>query len=250
MVDQSQLSVLYATNGLTDAERDIMEFIANNMEDAISMGANGIARACYTSSTSVTRLAKKLGYKNSRDMLFAFEHLSHTPSGFSASRNGSYLRYRPHDLNRLFDVLSRKGCIGMAGQGYSALVTTYMERKLMAFGCQVIQQNDLEPHTILKNFGAQLDAYLLVTKSGNTRAILDTAEECHNVGVPVIGITGNSNSALRQYADSLFVIQDDAPFDIENTEPNYFFGYCILAFEEILGTFLARSDQQGVSEES
>lgn len=240
MIDKDQLSVLFATKKLTDAERDIMEFIANNLEEAVTMGANGIARACYTSSTSVTRLAKKLGFKSSRDMLFEFEHLSTTPSGFSAGSNGSYLRYRPCDLELLFSVLARKGCLGLAGQGYSNLITTYMERKLMAFGCQVIQQNDLEPRTIMANFADRLDAYILVSKSGNTRAILETAEECQRAGIQVIGITGNSNSTLRRYTDSLFVIQDDRPFDIENIDPNYFFGYCILAFEEMLKIFNAR----------
>ena len=73
MINEKELEVLFAAKKLSDAEKQILTFIANNLEQAIHLGAQGIAQHCYTSSATVVRLAKKLGYDGSREMLYEFE---------------------------------------------------------------------------------------------------------------------------------------------------------------------------------
>lgn len=240
MIDKEQLDVLYASKRLSDIEKDILSFIANNLEEAITLGANGIARSCYTSTTTITRLAKKLGFKNSHEMLFDFRYRLNAPNGIGHTPEGSYLHYQQSDLDALFKALGTRGTIGISGQGYSGIVAEYFERKILAFGCMVIQQEDLEPETIMRNFGRSLNAQLCISKSGETGMVLDIARQCKQLGVPVIAFTGSQTSPLASLADSTFVINDDAPFDIENVRPNFFFAYCILAFEEMLHIFEQR----------
>ena len=230
MINEKELEVLFAAKKLSDAEKQILTFIANNLEQAIHLGAKGIAQHCYTSSATVVRLAKKLGYDGSREMLYEFERTANAPQGISGSKTDPYLRYKPGDLDAFFAALEKRGTIGVSGQGYSKLVADYLERKLMAFGCIVIQQADLEPETVLDNFRDKLDAFLV-----------QTAELCRSFGIPTIAFTGNRMSSIASLADALFVITDDHPFDIENVEPNFFFGYNILAIEEMLNIYQHRN---------
>lgn len=239
MIDKEQIEVLYASKRLSDAEKKILEFIANDVPAAVHLGTKGIAGACYTSSATVTRLAKKLGYASSREMLFDLERTANAPAGVISTDERTYLRYNARDLAALRRALEAKGTIGISGQGYSGLIAQYMERKLIAFGCTVIQQRDLEPETIVRNFMQQLDAFIFVSKSGSTGIITETARRCVDANVPVIAFTGNQKSELAQLANAHFIIKDDYPFDIENVQPNFFFGYCLLAFEEILRGFAA-----------
>lgn len=239
MIDRDQLKVLYASRRLSDAEKNILEFVANDVDGAAKLGTKGIARACYASSATVTRLAKKLGYASSREMLFDLQRRANAPAGVISTDERTYLRYDAHDLAALHHALASKGTIGLSGQGYSGLIAQYMERKLIAFGCTVIQQRDLEAETIVRNFMQQLDAFIFVSKSGGTQIILDTARRCRKASVPVISFTGNVKSELAELSDAHFIIQDDYPFDIENVQPNFFFGYCLLAFEEILRSYAA-----------
>lgn len=241
MINEKELEVLFAAKKLSDAEKQILIFIANNLKQAIHLGAQGIAQHCYTSSATVVRLAKKLGYDGSREMLYEFERTANAPQGISGSKTDPYLRYKPGDLDAFFTALEKRGTIGVSGQGYSKLVADYLERKLMAFGCIVIQQADLEPETVLANFRDKLDAFLFISKSGETEIVVQTAELCRSFGIPTIAFTGNRMSSIASLADALFVITDDHPFDIENVEPNFFFGYNILAIEEMLNIYQHRN---------
>lgn len=237
MIDIEQLEVLYASKRLSDAEKNILGFVANDVDAAVRLGTKGIARACYTSSATVTRLAKKLGYASSREMLFELRRSAHAPAGVISTDQRTYLRYDARDLEALHHALDARGTVGLSGQGYSGLITQYMERKLIAFGCTTVQQRDLEPETVVRNFHDRLDAFIFVSKSGSTGIIVETARRCREAKVPVIAFIGDQKSELAELANAHFIIQDDYPFDIENVQPNFFFGYCLLAFEEILRSF-------------
>lgn len=240
MINSEQLRALFASKKLSATEQQILEFIANNTAEAVELRTTGIAQRCYTSPTTVVRTANKLGFDSSREMLYELERIGNAPRGIIPNGEGIYLRYDPDDLEALFSTLEKRGTIGLSGQGYSYLITRYLEKKLMAFGCTVVQQADLEPSTVLENFSSKVDSFLFVSKSGETRITRETAELCHKAGIPTIAMTGNAKSSLAQTCDALFIINDELPFDIENVEPNYFFGYCILAIEEILRIYQQR----------
>ena len=55
---------------LTDTEMSVLEFLLTHIDDALKLGVRGVAKANYTSTSTVMRLAKKLGYNGFIEMYY------------------------------------------------------------------------------------------------------------------------------------------------------------------------------------
>lgn len=239
MINGSFINKLYTDYKLSDTEKEVLKYIATHIDEALKNGIRGVAQANYTSATTVMRLSKKLGYEGFREMIYSFKSTLSSPTGqlSAAVRDKVHFSYDMQDLQSFISILDRKGFVCVHGQGYSRLIAEYLERKLISSACTAIAQDYLEADTIISNFRHKLDAMIIVSKSGNNPFAVEAAQQCREAKVLTIVFTGNPHSELRKYCDTVFVIKDDHPFDIENVQSNYFFGYCILAFEEIFDIY-------------
>ena len=101
---------LVQDKNLTDTEQQVLEYIVGNLDTALSQGVRAIAHANYTSTSTIMRLAKKMGYGGFVDMCYRLRPLVEEPqrlasegqtflASFSAS---SLLYYNPYDLLKSF----------------------------------------------------------------------------------------------------------------------------------------------------
>ena len=224
---------------LSDMERELLEYISKNTSEALKIGVRGVAQKAYSSPASVIRLSQKLGFAGFREMLYAFQSISDSHTAYMPAKIHKKMHFvnAVEDLELFFRILNQKGFVCLHGQGYSMLLAEYLEKKLLSSACTAIRQDYLEADTIIRNFGRRLDAMILISRSGNTPFVTYTAQHCRKAGIPMIAFTGNPLNELKGCCDQVFLIKDSHPFDIENTQSNYFFGYCILAFEEIFDIY-------------
>ena len=47
---------------LTDIERNVLEYLLTHLDQALKLGVRGVARENFTSTSTVMRLSRKLGY--------------------------------------------------------------------------------------------------------------------------------------------------------------------------------------------
>lgn len=236
MIDKRQIAKLYSTAKLSETEQSVLEYLINNVDQLSNEGIRNVAQACYTSMTTVMRLAKKLGYSGYREMVFNLQHLQSVSQEVShdLENNQVHFTYRPDDLKLLLDALSQNHLIGVNGEGYSRIIAEYAQHKLTGSGKMTVMQDYLETDQFISAFSDKLDLMILISKSGQTKAIVEMADACREANVLTAAFTGNSNSELAQIVDVPLVVKDEHPFDIKNVKPNCFAGYCILAFEELL----------------
>jgi len=64
------LSKLIDGKNLTDAEEKVLRYIIDHIDDVIKMGVRTIAKNNYTSTSTIMRLTKKLGYAGFVDMYY------------------------------------------------------------------------------------------------------------------------------------------------------------------------------------
>ena len=55
------LNKLTCTASLTDTERAVLEFLLTHIDEALKLGVRGVAKANFTSTSTVMRLSRKLG---------------------------------------------------------------------------------------------------------------------------------------------------------------------------------------------
>ena len=241
MIDKRQIAKLYSTAKLSETEQSVLEYLINNVDQLGSEGIRNVAQACFTSMTTVMRLAKKLGYSGYREMAFSLQHLQSASQeiNLDLKNNQVHFTYRADDLKLLLDALSQNHTVGVNGEGYSRIIAEYVQRKLIGIGKTAVMQDYLETDQFIDAFGDKLDLMVLISKSGQTHAIVEMANACRKANVVVAAFTGNPSSDLAQLADVPLIVKDDHPFDVKNAKPNCFAGYCILAFEELLSLSLS-----------
>ncbi|MGL9730992.1 MurR/RpiR family transcriptional regulator [Enterococcus sp. DIV0756] len=64
--------------GLTNTEKRIADYILDNLTTAPSLNVDELAKNTYTSHSSVSRLARKMGYDGFRDFRIALSEIAHS----------------------------------------------------------------------------------------------------------------------------------------------------------------------------
>ena len=56
-------------------EKELIEYFVNNVSEALELGVRGVAKKKYTSTSTIMRLSKKLGYSGFIEMLYSFREV-------------------------------------------------------------------------------------------------------------------------------------------------------------------------------
>ena len=164
---------------LSQTEQSVLEYLMEHTEEALKIGIRGVAQKKYTSTATVMRLAKKLGFEGFREMIYSFR-TEMDPAGNTLPeelREQIHFIYDMQKLDIFFHILARKGFICIQAEGHSALLAEYLEKKLLGNACIVIRKEYLGADTIVRNFRNQLDAMVIISKSGNSVAGVEVAKK-------------------------------------------------------------------------
>lgn len=234
MVDRQHIEKLFEAAKLSQTERGVLAYLISHLDEAESLNIKDVASECFTSSTTVIRLSKKLNYRGFREMVFDLRRFANPhATGIGSSQAGNDFTCSDDAIEGFREALARGGSICLYGEGWSSIVTDYMEKKLIISGHQVVSHAYLGTNTLLKRI-PNLDTAIFVSKGGSTISVTEAARRCQLAEVRTFAFTGNVRGKLTQYADGVFTVQDDDPFDSENRSRNLFFARCIAAFEELM----------------
>ena len=121
---------------LTDTEHTVLEYILDHLDTVQTEGVRGVARANYTSTSTIMRLARKMNYSGFVDMCYKLRSLVETPrqtmqeeedflNGFSTQ---SLLNYNTKTDFRAF--LIKASCINKSPHVYAV---THSSGKVISF---------------------------------------------------------------------------------------------------------------------
>lgn len=233
-IKSTEIERLFASAKLSPTERKVLVFLINNAQELEGMGLKSVAKSCFTSSTTVIRLAQKLGYHGYRELSYELSTLADNQQGSSAPELSALgCKCTQQDIDIFNMALSKSGVACLYGEGWSHIIAEYIEKKMIIHGHQTILHDFLGTNTLLEQM-PDLSMAILISKSGFTTAVNEAARRCKRVGIPIVSILGNKRSRLAQYSDAVFLVTDDHPFESENRSRNYFFARCIMVFEELL----------------
>lgn len=127
---------------LTDTERTVLEYILDHLDTVQTEGVRGVARANYTSTSTIMRLARKMNYSGFVDMCYKLRSFTETPhqtmqeeedflNGFSTQSLLNYNTYTQLKICAEKLLEQRDKMIFVYGTGFSGTVATYLTQKLV-----------------------------------------------------------------------------------------------------------------------
>lgn len=219
-------------NSLNTMEMSILRAMQHQVEAGRErVPIREVAAEAYSSTASVVRLAKKLGYPGYSAMLFAMQQDDGAAEeGQDAPRRIRLVcdresldaaRWLPA---RLLDAgLSR---IHVVGAGYSAYVAGYLCQRLQELGLFATEKSPLDFHDRVPVF------CVYVSESGETSDLAFIQERCQSRGIEDCVFTAHGESTLARRARHRVVVRrNDAGKD---DGADFFSAYCLIIIERMV----------------
>ncbi len=229
---------------LTDTELQVLHYVLDHLDTALTQGVREIARQNYTSTSTIMRLSRKMGYSGFVDMCYKLQTLAqeHTEQistdqffleGFSLD---SLLRYNTYDqLKQCANYIAGidEKLIFIYATGFSGLIGSYLTKKLTNMGRLCLFASGSDSIGMFENSLGSMGLFLCVSKSGETPLVLDKIRVARENGIHTVAITGEQPNRVSRYADLWFRVEDCCKLDDQNVRPNTFFPQAMMLTELI-----------------
>lgn len=225
---------------LTPSERQVVNYILGNPEEAVGIGISELAQRTYTSTSTVMRLCKRLGidsFVNFRQKLVldldiykrtsllsrsqepiekhdSIEDIFEKVSSYNAK---SIIDFK--ELNKVsvvksvIDLMEKAECFDFYGVGASNLVAQDARLKAMRLGIFATAYDHFGEMIIASKISDKKRLAFMISYTGETIDILKSAKILGAKGVPTISITSNTDNTLSNLCDyNLFVSSTESVF--------------------------------------
>ncbi|EOL42305.1 MurR/RpiR family transcriptional regulator [Enterococcus phoeniculicola] len=227
---------LLPNSNLRDDDEKIIENIIADIEEKKLIEIKKVAEQNFTSQSSISRLAKRAGFKNFKEFIFFLE----TEFSIKSSKQIDNLPFASssHSWDTIDEFFSNAFAtkkIYLFGEGFCQFLVDYTYRKLLLKkiyaidldGVEISLVSDETPHTLIT-----------FSQSGENKRGLIKMKECKSYGGKVIAITSTENSSYVKQSDLSFIVdRGSTGLDYENQNLNYFFGNSLNLIEYLIGIY-------------
>lgn len=239
------LDKLVKSKDITKLEQQVLEYIINNINNVMKLGVRGVAKENFTSTSTIMRLSKKLGYDGFVDMVYNIMPLIHKESSTAADMNfvmegvnlDSLLKYIcEEDILKFVGLLNNPPGknIFVYGTGFSKLTAEYLNNRLVIIGKKSIFASGSDSIGIFENHLEDMGMLIVVSKSGETKTVFDKVMTAKNRGIKVVSITREIENSIGKVSDINFRIFDMNKLDDRNYYPNTFFPNACMLVEYLI----------------
>lgn len=209
-------------DNFTPLEKTIADFFIQNTQ-RIDFSSRNISKLLYVSEASLSRFAKKCGFKGYREFLFryeqGFEEFKIVANSYSKQvlttyqelLNKSYSLLDEIQLRRIANLLSTKKRIYVYGKGSSGFVAQEMKLRFMRIGVNIESITDSH---IMKMNSVLLSSDCLVigiSVSGKTSEVIRSLQAAKYQGAITILMTSHNEKTFQSFCDEilLFAVKEN-----------------------------------------
>lgn len=210
-------------DSFTPLEKVIADFFIKN-DEKVDLSSKSISKRLYVSEASLSRFAKKCGFKGYREFVFGYEHrrmpVTYTPTGsrvkmvfndYQELLNKSYALLDEAQVARIVNILSQKKRVYVYGKGSSGLVANEMKFRFMRIGVNIEAITD---DHVMKMNSVLLDQECVVigiSVSGKTEGVMDSLRAAKKCGASVILMTSHKKLQYQDFCDEvlLFAVKEN-----------------------------------------
>ena len=212
--------------GFSDLEKDIAQYIIQNRDKVVTMKLTDLAKATYTSPSTVSRLCRKLGEKSYNDFRLHFatavqssyNHCVDFNKPFEEKDSSEVIIHNIGEiyketvsatdevldmkiLSKVIDILDNANIIDVYGSGDSFLSALMFQHKMTYVNKPTyltVIPTDQNQRALYANKDT---VTLIISYSGETDEVKKVIDVIKEKGGTVIGITSIDKSYLREKAD-------------------------------------------------
>lgn len=226
---------------LTDTERSVLEFLLTHIDDALKLGVRGVAKANYTSTSTVMRLAKKLGYNGFIEMYYKLlGEAGHSERGYEL--NESFVSFFAGDnsltpeIYQSLRLAARKvyetdQLVFIYGMGFSSLMAEYLAKKLLVLGIKCIFSDASDSIGIFENNLEDIGVLIVFSRSGRSPHVLNRVRTARENAISTIAFTSDGENPLKTESSISISVEDDSHLDDRNMKPTMFFAKTLTMIE-------------------
>lgn len=249
------LSKLVENKGLTEIELKVLNYMIDNIEDLNKMGVRGIAKNNFTSTSTIMRLAKKLGYSGFLEMQYNLLSLTKNEFGDNLNESSFIESLKMNNLlkgisneaiNKFLDILFNddQKVIFIYANGFSGIVAEYINKKLLVMGKRCILSNGTDSIGVFENNLDFINSIIVISKSGETPMVLNKVKTAKEHNIKVVSFTNELENSISKISDISFKIEDTNKLDDRNIMPNTFFPKVLIIVELLVYEYYKRKNSK------
>lgn len=204
-------------DNLTTVERKIADFFICNRRN-MDFSAKAISEKLFVSEASLSRFAKKCGYKGYREFIFQYEETfvekqesirDNTRAVMNAYQeilNRTYNLLDEAQIRRICRYLGQAKCVFVCGKGSSGLAASEMELRFMRIGVDIDSIQDSDVIRMQAVFQNQESLVFGFSISGAKEDIRYLLYEAHKRGAKTVLLTAKNNPDFDEFCDEVVLL--------------------------------------------
>lgn len=204
-------------DNFTTVEKIIADFFINNQE-RIDFSSKSISKRLFVSEASLSRFAKKCGYRGYREFMYQYEETfvekkqtmtGHTRMALNAYQellNRTYSLMNEPQLIRICGYLNKAVRVFVCGEGSSGLAAREMEMRFMRIGVNIYSIIDSDLMRMRAVFQNKTSVIIGISISGEAEDVLYLLRESHRNGAKTILITARNRESNEEFCDETVLI--------------------------------------------
>ena len=204
-------------NNFTMVEKNIADFFIRNHEK-MDFSAKTVAAKLFVSEASLSRFAKKCGYRGYREFVYQYEetlvekkesmtgNTRMVLNAYQELLNKTYSLVDEGQIARIGKYLNQAERVFVCGKGSSGLAASEMELRFMRIGVDIDSLQDSDRMRMQAVFQDKRCLVFGISISGETEGVRYLLREAHKRGAKTVMITAQNKDSYAEYCSEVLLL--------------------------------------------
>lgn len=204
-------------NNFTMVEKNIADFFIHNHEK-MDFSAKTVAAKLFVSEASLSRFAKKCGYRGYREFVYQYEetlvekkesmtgNTRMVLNAYQELLNKTYSLVDEEQIGRIGKYLNQAERVFVCGKGSSGLAASEMELRFMRIGVDIDSLQDSDRMRMQAVFQDKRCLVFGISISGETEGVRYLLREAHKRGAKTVMITAQNKDSYAEYCSEVLLL--------------------------------------------
>ena len=204
-------------DNFTVVEKTIADFFIRNRK-RMDFSAKSVAEMLYVSEASLSRFAKKCGYRGYREFVYQYEETFVEKQESMTGNTRMILNVYQELLNKTYNLvdelqiarigryLNQSDRVVVCGIGSSGLTAEEMEFRFMRIGVDIDSVKDADLMRMRAVFQDRESLVVGISISGEKEDVLYLLKESHRRGARTVLLTAKNKGIFEEFCDEIVLI--------------------------------------------
>lgn len=204
-------------DNFTTVEKNIADFFIQNREK-VDFSAKAVAERLFVSEASLSRFAKKCGYRGYREFVYQYEETFVEKKESMTGNTRMVLNVYQELLNKAYSLvdeaqvarigryLSKAARVFVCGKGSSGLAAREMEFRFMRVGVDIDSLLDSDLMRMQTVFQDKTCLVFGISISGSSEDVLYMLRAAHKRGAKTVLLTAKNKNEFDEFCDEVVLL--------------------------------------------